>query len=138
MSVFVDTSAWYAAADVDDASHERAKARIEEFSGQLVTTDHVLVETWFLAAGRLGSSVAETLLERIRAGIATVEAAIVADLEVAATIWSEFPDQEFSIVDRTSWAVMQRLGIHEAVAFDRDFAIFRFGAHRKQAFTVHA
>ena len=32
---------------------------------------------------------------------------------------------------------MLRLGVHEAVAFDRDYSIFRFGRDRKQAFTVH-
>jgi predicted nucleic acid-binding protein len=59
VTVFVDTSAWYAAADRDDASHARAAARLEEFTGQLITTDHILIETWYLAASRLGPDVAE-------------------------------------------------------------------------------
>lgn len=136
MTVFVDTSAWYAAADLDDASHRRAATRIEEFSGELLTSDHVLVETWFLAAGRLGRNVAESLVNRIRMGIARVEPATLADLEVAARIHDAFPDQNFSIVDRTSWSVMQRLGVHTSIAFDRDFSIYRFGNDRRQAFTV--
>ncbi len=45
MSLFVDTSIWYAAADSSDASNARAKAILK--SGEvLLTTDHVLVETW--------------------------------------------------------------------------------------------
>lgn len=137
MTVFVDTSAWYAAADADDANHRRAAARLEEFVGALLTTDHVLVETWFLTSRRLGRAVGETLVNRIRSGIARVEPAILADLEVAARIHETFPDQQFSIVDRTSWSVMMRLGVHEAIAFDRDFSIYRFGPDRRRAFTVH-
>lgn len=137
MSAFVDTSAWYAAADADDASHSRAAALLEELKGELVTSDHVLVETWYLAASRLGPSVAEELVNRIRKGIARVEATQIADLEVAATIGEAFSDQDFSIVDRTSWSVMERLGIHDVIAFDQDFSIYRFGPGRRSAFTVH-
>lgn len=135
--VFVDTSAWYAAADRSDRSHERAAARLGEFEGALLTSDHVLIETWFLAASRLGDDVAERLVNSIRAGMARVESATLADLEVAAAIGQEFADQSFSIVDRTSWSVMQRLGVHEAVAFDRDFSIYRFGRDRRNSFVVH-
>lgn len=137
MTVFVDTSAWYAAADSADASHNRATIRLQEFEGQLVTSDHVLVETWYLASSRLGDEVAEVLANSIRSGIARIETANLADLEVAASIRSLFPDQTFSIVDRTSWSVMQRLGVHEAIAFDRDYSIYRFGRDRRSAFTVY-
>lgn len=138
MSVFVDTSAWYAAADLGDVHHGRAVDRLREHSGDLLTSDHVLVETWFLAANRLGVDVAETLVTAIRAGRAHVETATIADLEIAAQIYEAFADQEFSIVDRTSWSIMQRLGVHEAISFDRDYSIYRFGRDRRQAFTVHA
>lgn len=137
MTVFVDTSAWYAAADRGDRSHARAAALLQRFEGDLLTSDHVLIETWFLAASRLGDSVAEELVNSIRAGVARIESASLADLEVAASIRVGFPDQDFSIVDRTSWSVMQRLGVHEAIAFDRDYSIYRFGADRRSAFTVH-
>ncbi len=135
---FVDTSAWYAAADLSDVHHGRAVERLREFSGNLVTSDHVLVETWFLAANRLGVDVAETLVAAIRAGRARVEAATIGDLEIAAQIHDAFADQQFSIVDRTSWSIMQRLGVHEAISFDRDYSIYRFGRDRRQAFTIHA
>ena len=138
MSVFVDTSAWYAAADAGDVHHRRAVERLGEFSHDLLTSDHVLVETWFLAANRLGTDVAETLVGAIRSGRARVEVATIADLEIAAQIHDAFADQEFSIVDRTSWSIMQRLGVHEAISFDRDYLIYRFGRDRRQAFTVHA
>ncbi|MEJ7747656.1 MAG: hypothetical protein WKF56_00010 [Candidatus Limnocylindrales bacterium] len=39
-------------------------------------------------------------------------------------------------MDRTSFAVMRRLGVHRAASFDSDFAVFRFGPRRDQAFEV--
>ncbi len=59
-----------------------------------------------------------------------------ADLEVAWSVGSAFPDQDFSIVDRTSFAAMLRLGLRRVATFDRDFAVFRFGPGRRQAFDV--
>ena len=135
MSLFVDTSIWYAAADKSDASNARAKAILAE-GEELVTTDHVLVESWTLIRSRLGRSAAERFWEALRGGVATIEKAGVADLDTAWEIGRAFRDQDFSIVDRTSFAVIRRLGIERAASLDSDFAIFRFGPGRKGAFTV--
>ena len=102
-----------------------------------MTGDHVLVETWLLVAGRQSNAAADKLIENLRRGVARIEPAGLADLQVAWEICQAFADQDFSIVDRTSWAIMERLGIHEAVAFDVDFFIYRFGPGRRQAFTVY-
>ncbi|HSF20021.1 MAG TPA: hypothetical protein VLK65_31180 [Vicinamibacteria bacterium] len=48
-------------------------------------------------------------------------------MESARAIGSDFLVQDFSIAERTSFAVMLRLGIHRAAAFDDDYAVFRFG-----------
>ncbi len=89
-------------------------------------------------ARRLGTDAAERLVNGVRTGVARIEPAIVADLEAAARIGEDFADQAFSIVDRTSWSIMQRLGVHEAISLDADFSIFRFGRDRRKAFTVHS
>jgi predicted nucleic acid-binding protein len=103
---------------------------------RLVTSDHVLVETWLLIAHRLGRTVAERYWEGVRSGAAHVEVVNGADLEAAFAIGEAFPDQDFSIVDRTSFAVMQRLGVHRAATLDEHFAIFRFGRDRTRAFEI--
>jgi predicted nucleic acid-binding protein len=135
MSLFVDTSIWYAAADKSDASNLRAKAVLSQ-GELLVTTDHVLIETWTLIRWRLGRRVAERFWEGLRSGIASLETVLPADLDAAWEIGRSFRDQDFSVVDRTSFAVMRRLGIERAASLDDDFAIFRFGPNRQRAFTV--
>ncbi len=135
MSLFVDTSIWYAAADRSDRSNSRAKAILSE-GEPLVTTDHVLVETWVLIRYRLGRPAAERFWEGLRSGVATVETVGAADLETAWQIGVSYGDQDFSIADRTSFAVMRRLGIERAASLDAGFAIFRFGPNRRRAFVV--
>lgn len=135
MTVFVDTSVWYATADIGDRSNARAKA-IVVGADSLVTTDHVLVETWHLLRRRLGRPAAERFWEGLRLGAASVEAVGPGDLELAWSIGEAFADQDFSIVDRTSFAVMLRLGVLQVATFDDDFAIYRFGARRERAFEI--
>ncbi len=135
MSLFVDTSAWYAAADRGDRSHAAAKRALA--AGEpLVTTDHVLVETWLLLRHRLGRQPAERFWDGLRSGVADIEPVVMADLAVAWTIGEGFPDQDFSMVDRTSFAVMLRLGLRRAATFDDHFAVFRFGRQRRQSFEI--
>jgi uncharacterized protein len=68
--------------------------------------------------------------------VATIEPVVAGDLEVAFAIGEAYSDQDFSIVDRTSFAVMQRLGLERAASLDDDFAVFRYGPRRRLAFTV--
>lgn len=135
MSLFVDTSAWYAAADAGDRSHPRA-TEILSAGERLVTSDHVLIETSLLLRHRLNRRAAARFWEGLRAGVAAIEPVGSADLEIAWAIGETFPDQDFSVVDRTSFAVMQRLGIERVASFDDDFAIYRYGRNRKRAFVV--
>lgn len=135
MTLYVDSSAFYAAADSGDRSHQRTRAVLA--SGErLVTSDHVLVESWLLLRHRLGRVAADRFWQALRAGAAAIESVGLADLEVAWAIGEQFPDQDFSIVDRTSFAVMQRLGVHRVATLDDDFAVYRLGPRRERAFEV--
>jgi len=134
VTVFVDTSVWYAAADRGDSSNAAAKKLLRQ-KEPYVTTDHELVETWALLRHRISVTAAERFWDALRS-VAQIEPVLAADLETAWSIGQAFRDQELSIVDRTSFAVMQRLGIDRAASFDDDFAIYRFGPGRRRSFTV--
>jgi predicted nucleic acid-binding protein len=136
VSLFVDASLFYAAVDAGDGGHERARAILGR-NEALVTTDHVLVETWSLLRVRVGKSQADRFWQAVRDGV-RLECVELPDLEVAWSIGESFPDQDFSLVDRTSFAVMQRIGVLRAASLDSDFAIFRFGPRRDRAFEIVA
>jgi hypothetical protein len=67
MTLFFDTSIWYAAADSSDRSNARAKA-VFKSGGQLVTSDHILVETWTLLHHRVQRNAAERFWDGLRTG----------------------------------------------------------------------
>jgi len=118
-----------------DRNNIRAKLVLLETAGH-VTSDHVVVETWLLLNSRYRREGAEQFWDRIRRGAVRVEHVTTADFEAAWAIGEIFGDQEFSIVDRTSFAVMERLGITQAASFDDDFAVYRYGRSRDKAFEV--
>lgn len=135
MTLFVDTSAFYAVVDDGDVNNARAR-KVLGAAEALVTSDLILAESWSLLHHRFGPHIAERFWAGIRSGGAVIEHIGPADLEVAWRIGEAFEDQDFSLVDRTSFAVMQRLGVHRAASFDNDFAIFRFGPRRERAFEM--
>jgi len=135
LSVFVDTSVWFGAANTRDRHNARAKTILADITTP-VLTDHVLIETWTLLNARMHRQAADRFWMGVRRGAAQLEKVIGDDLEAAWAIGEAFPDQDFSIVDRTSFAVMERLGLARAASFDEHFAVYRFGRNRDRAFEV--
>lgn len=126
---------WFAAVVARDHEHRRARTILTETADH-VTTDHVVVETWLMLNRRYHTRGAELFWHHIRRGAAHVEIITAADLEAAWAIGQAFSNQAFSIVDRTSFAVMERLGLTRVASFDDDFAVYRYGRNRDRAFNV--
>jgi uncharacterized protein len=135
MSLFIDSSVFYAVADQADRYKKRAQ-EVVSTGERLVTTDQVLMESWLLIRRRLGWNHAERFWGRLRAGGLAMEHLRPGDLDAAWRIGELFPDQDFSIVDRTSFAVMERLGVDRVATFDDHFSIYRYGPRRERAFDV--
>lgn len=134
--MLVDTGAWYAIADASDRHHEEARDFYAEHAGRtpLTTTDLIVAETWAILNSHLGRSAALIFWDTLRDTRTPILTAEPVDLEAAWRIAQAFPDQAFSFVDCTTFALMERLGIHEAFAFDAHFLIYRFGPDRQRAF----
>jgi len=133
--IFVDSSAWFAAVNRRDRHHLRA---IELLASRapLVTSDLVIVETWLLTNSRIDFATAERFFRGVGDGSCEIVRINEDDWRQSSTIASRFPDQTFSIVDGTSFAAMERLGIVQTVSFDDDFVIYRYGQDRAAAFEV--
>jgi predicted nucleic acid-binding protein len=135
MTTFVDSSAFYAAADTTDVDHDRA-ATILATAERLVTTTAVLAESWALLNLRLGRGAAQSFWSAVRNGAAEVAVLGVADIERAWHVGDAFPDQDFSLVDMTSFVVMERLGLTRVATFDHHFSVYRYGPRRDRAFEI--
>ena len=96
----------------------------------------MLVETWLLLRHRIHRSAAERFWDGLRRGVAEIEPVGDADLAAAWAAGERYADQDFSIVDRTSFVVMERLGLRRVATLDDDFAVYRFGRGRREAFEV--
>lgn len=140
MSIFVDTSAFYGLADRSDRRHAEAQVLYDANAGfeRFYTSDLVMAETWLLIRGRLGRQAAMKWWAGIRTGIVAVVPACEADLEAAWRIAQRYGDQNLSLVDCVSFALMERLGIDVAFAFDHHFGLYRYGARSERAFWLLA
>ena len=133
MRTFVDTSGFYALASRSDRHHLAARAAFSARQpGEWITTDHVMVETWLLVRSRLGHAAALQFWDDLAHGLAAVAGLSSADLARARGIAEDWRDQEFSLVDCTSFALIERLGLDRALAFDTHFRIYRWGPGKRR------
>ncbi|MFN8111900.1 MAG: PIN domain-containing protein [Solirubrobacterales bacterium] len=130
--LFVDTSFLYAALDRRDDRHEDAVAVLDEASGQgLLTTSHVLGESWTLTRRRLGHRAAVSLLEAVRQSRLYTVVTPGQRLEERAFEWLHGHDErEYSSVDAVSFVTMRDRSVDTALAFDADFEAAGFSTLR--------
>lgn len=125
---FADTGFWFGLHATADRRHEPAVALWRGDTGQIVTTNLILGETWTLARVRgVSHRQALALIDAINAS-ARVEVVVVdSAAERQAWDWLRKHDERiYSFVDATSFVVMLRRRLHEALTFDGDFAAAGF------------
>jgi uncharacterized protein len=123
--IFCDTSASYALLDCQDRHHSRARQVFESLSQgrrQLVLTNFIRAEAHGLILNRLGHPLAIRFLEQLAQSVATTLVRVTPeDEDRALGIIARYHDKDFSFTDASSFAVMERLGLTHAVAFDDHF-----------------
>jgi uncharacterized protein len=124
--IFVDTSFWAALGNATDARHDTAKKLWASKPPAVVTSNHVLGETWTLLNRRCGHRVAVAAAAIRYSPVVRVEH-ITAALEEQAWEWlARHDEREYSFVDATSFALMRTKKVHNAYAFDGDFSTAGF------------
>lgn len=132
--LFVDTSAWIALTNEDDQNHALAQRFYESDckSGtrRLITTDFILSETLTFLRYRFGVHIAEKFWmaynQAVHNGLVELFSIDEETFSEAIDLFFKYRDQKFSVVDCTSFALIQKLGIEAVSAFDRDFLIMGF------------
>ena len=123
--VFVDTGAWFAAQVVDDEHHEEAADALRGLLALpivLVTTNHVVGETYALLRVTRGSDACRRFLDSLDATTRLERLFVSQDLERQAyAILDRYRDHDFSFVDATTFALMRAERMRHAFAFDSHF-----------------
>ncbi len=124
--VFVDTSGFFAYLVDGDAYHAegmRLLPALRQARRRLLTTNAVVLETYALLLNRArdGRNAAIRFLDVVERGFAAVERVTKADEVRAYKLVRAHADKTYSLCDALSFVVMERLGIEEAIAFDRHF-----------------
>ena len=119
---FVDTSFWVALQLARDEHHAAARELWQIARAPLLTTNHVVGETWTFLRRRAGHTAARRFVDAAtRSPRLAIEHASAA-VESEAWDWLQRHDERpYSFVDATSFAAMRRRRLTEALAFDGDF-----------------
>jgi predicted nucleic acid-binding protein len=126
---FIDTSACFALIDPGDANRTHAEATLARLEGARApgcTTNFVLAEFHALVLARLGHRVARRALAALDDGQIGIVRVTLSDERAARDIVAEYEDKAFSLTDAMSFAVMRRLNLSRAFAYDRHFVQFGF------------
>jgi predicted nucleic acid-binding protein len=128
-AIFVDTGFWFALISRKDPHHEAAKGRIYGLDCRpLLTSNAVFSETATLLLSRISHADAVIFGNRL---LSSSQVRILrlteADEREAWRMFGKYGDQKFSFADCTSFALMRRLGVRHALAFDGDFEKMGFG-----------
>ena len=126
--IFADTSYWVALQSDRDGHHAEARElAIGHRARPMITTDQVRGETWTFIRRKSGHRDAVAFLDLLETSARIALETVTAEDQDVALAWLRRHDErEHSFVDATSFAVMRRRRIREALAFDGDFAAAGF------------
>jgi predicted nucleic acid-binding protein len=128
--IFVDTGAWFALMAVDDRHHREAELALPDIRTRfrtLVTTNHVVAETYTLLRTRKSYRVARRFLDILDESPRLERHFVKPDLEAETVrLLDRYAEHPLSFVDGTSFVVMRRESIQDAFAFDHHFTIAGF------------
>lgn len=124
---FVDTSFWIGLRFRRDSRHDDARRIWEAGAGALLTTNLVLGETWSFLNRKAGHQRAVEFLQAAERLDTLTVRHIDQDLDAEAWRWlRRRGERRYSYVDATSFALMRKLRLRHALAFDGDFAAAGF------------
>ena len=120
--IFTDTSAWYAYIDKSDTEHAAAVKLVKNLDRPLITSNYIFDEVLTLVKLRIGYHVAINLGQKLWGQeVASLVRVTGEDESRAWETFVQYKDKGFSFTDCTSFAIMERLKIDTAFAFDDHF-----------------
>ena len=132
MTVFADSFALIAWLNPRDDAHTQVTAYLEGFTGQLVTTEWVLMELADALSAPTARSQAVAFLHAVRADpLFDVIAYDSGVYQAGFDLFAARPDKAWSLTDCISFAVMDQRKLTEALTADHHFEQAGFRAQFK-------
>jgi uncharacterized protein len=126
--IIVDTSAWFACVVPSDKNHLSASQWFNGNNQALLTTDYIVDETLTLLRARGETMRASSLGDAFFSdALCTLYYLTESDIKEAWEVFQRYSDKEWSFTDCSSKVIMEKLGINQAVTFDRHFTQFGLG-----------
>ena len=125
MKIFVDTSAWLALNDKKDLYHGEAVSRLNAVAKQkieLITSEYVADESITIIRYRVSHKAAVVFGDALmNSTIVTVADITDEERFLAWMLFKKYDDKELSFTDCTSFALMNKMKLRKAFAFDDHF-----------------
>jgi len=122
MIVFVDTYALIAWLNPRDAAHLNMAAYLASFSGQMLTTEWVLMELADALCATEARSTVAAFLQAVRVDpLFEVVGYVPRVYEAGFKLFASRPDKSWSLTDCISFEVMSARGINDALTADHHF-----------------
>jgi predicted nucleic acid-binding protein len=129
-AIFVDTSAWFAGIDRKDQNHTVAimhAKRLNKEKVPLITSNLVIHETVMLLERKASRKDAIRFYKVIQTDMQVDIIHATEELEDAGyALFQKYHDQDYSVTDCISFAVMREYTIARSYTFDRHFAEMGF------------
>lgn len=130
-TVLADTGPLYAAADPDDAHHQRAHRELKRLARdkrEVMVAYPTLCEAYTLVLYRLGKSMASSWMDDVCAGVALVNP-LPEDYREARKRLHALTDQPITLFDATVAVLGERLGV-QIWTYDHHFDLMRAAVWR--------
>jgi hypothetical protein len=133
MKVLMDTGPWVALIDRSESRHEECAKWLEQFKGEIFSTEAVLTEVLYLLNFSLVAQ--KAALDFILTGAIILVPSSIDSLTRAKKLMEKYRDCPMDFADATIVLLAQDLSIDNIVSFDRKhFSIYRF--FKTRSFTV--
>jgi len=129
MQVLMDTGPWVALVDRSESKHQECVEWLQEFKGEIYSTEAVLTEVLYLL--NFSSTAQTAALDFILTGAIILAPSTIDSLATVKNLMEKYKDFPMDFADATLVSLAHDLSINDIVTFDhKHFSIYRlFKSH---------
>ena len=132
MHVLMDTGPWVALVDRSESKHKECVAWLQEFKGEIYSTEAVLTEVLYLLNFSVKAQTAA--IDFVLKSVVEIIPSSFESLKKVKNLIKKYSDLPMDYADATIVCLAMDIGIHNVITFDqKDFNIYRV---KKKPFVI--